>query len=74
MSSRKNEIIQNGVVTEALANANFRVILSNTGHEILCHLSGKMRMNNIKVLEGDRVEVNMSPYDLTKGRIQKRLK
>ena len=57
-----------GTVTEVLPNANFRVKLEN-GHEILAYLSGKMRKFYIRVLEGDRVKCEMSPYDLTKGRI-----
>lgn len=61
-----------GVVTEALPNTMFRVELEN-GHIILCVLSGKMRKNRIKVIEGDEVLVEMSPYDLTKGRISRRL-
>lgn len=61
-----------GRVLDALSNANFKVELDN-GMEIICHLSGKMRMNYIKVLPGDAVGVEMSPYDLTKGRIYKRI-
>ena len=61
-----------GVVTEALPNAMFRIELNN-GSEILGHLSGKLRMNYIKILPGDKVLVEMSPYDLSKGRISKRL-
>ena len=61
-----------GTVLEALSNANYRVELFN-GEEIICHLSGKMRMHYIKVIAGDKVMVEMSPYDLTKGRIFKRL-
>ncbi len=57
-----------GVVTEVLPNATFKVQLSN-GHVITCYISGKLRMNYIKILEGDQVKVEMSPYDLTKGRI-----
>jgi translation initiation factor IF-1 len=57
-----------GVVTDSLPNATFRVQVAE-GHEILAHLSGKMRKNFIKVLPGDRVTVELSPYDLTKGRI-----
>ncbi len=57
-----------GEVTESLPSATFRVQLEN-GHEILAHLSGKMRMFNIRLLPGDRVKVQMTPYDLTKGRI-----
>lgn len=61
-----------GEVIEALSNANFKVRLDN-GIEIICYLSGKMRMNYIKVIPGDRVGVEMSPYDLSRGRIFKRL-
>jgi len=57
-----------GVVVDSLPNATFRVQVAE-GHEILAHLSGKMRKNFIKVLAGDRVTVELSPYDLTKGRI-----
>jgi len=57
-----------GVVTEVLPNATFKVQLPN-GHVIICYISGKLRMNYIKILEGDQVKVEMSPYDLTKGRI-----
>jgi len=61
-----------GEVLELKPGATFVVRLEN-GHEILCHLSGKMRMNKIKLLPGDRVKIEMSPYDLTKGRITYRL-
>lgn len=61
-----------GEVLELMPAANFRVILDN-GHEIMAHLSGKMRMNRIKLLPGDRVRMQMSPYDLTKARIVFRL-
>jgi len=57
-----------GDVIEALPAATFKVVLSN-GHEVLAHLSGKMRMYNIRILPGDKVKVQMTPYDLTKGRI-----
>jgi translation initiation factor IF-1 len=57
-----------GIVTEALPNAMFRVRLQN-GHVILAHISGKMRMNYIRILPDDKVKVEMSPYDLSKGRI-----
>lgn len=63
----------NGTVTELLPNAMFRVTLEN-GHEILAHTSGKMRKNRIRVLAGDKVQVEMTPYDLTKGRITFRYK
>ena len=56
------------MIKETLPNANFRVTLDN-GHEILAHVSGKMRMHYIKLLPGDKVKLEMSPYDLSKGRI-----
>ena len=62
-----------GTIIEALSNAMFRVRLEN-GHIITAHISGKMRMNYIKILVGDRVTIEMSPYDLTKGRITYRYK
>ncbi len=62
-----------GVVKESLPNTLFRVELDN-GHLVLCHLSGKMRMHFIKILPGDRVRVEMTPYDKEKGRITFRLK
>ncbi len=71
--SKQQAIITQGSVIESLPNAMFRVELEN-GLEILCTLSGKMRMNNIRVIEGDKVKVEMSPYDLTRGRISQRLK
>ncbi len=58
-----------GVVTQALPNATFRVKLDNQDQEILCHLAGKMRLYRIKVMPGDRVRLVQSPYDTTKGRI-----
>ena len=66
-------IKQDGTIIEALSNAMFKVKLEN-GHEILATISGKMRMNYIKILPGDKVKVEMSPYDLTKGRITYRYK
>ena len=69
---KKNLIEVEGVVTQALPNVMFRVLLDN-GVEILCVASGKMRQNYIRVIEGDRVRVEMSPYDLTRGRIITRL-
>lgn len=65
---KENTIEVKGTVTEALPNAMFKVKLEN-GHEILAHISGKLRMNYIKILPGDAVTVVLSPYDLTKGRI-----
>lgn len=70
--SKTTNVQINGTVLEALSNANFRVELDN-GHEIICFLSGKMRMNYIKVIPGDKVCVELSPYDLTRGRISKRI-
>jgi translation initiation factor IF-1 len=70
----KEEMLEfNGVVTELLPNATFRVKLENN-HEILEHSSGKLRKNRIRVLTGDKVLVEVTPYDLTKGRITFRLK
>ena len=71
--AKQPSIEQDGVITEALSNAMFRVELEN-GHVITAHISGKMRMHYIKILPGDRVRVDMSPYDLTKGRISFRYK
>ena len=71
--AKQQAIIVKGIVTEALPNAMFRAVLEDTGMEILCSLSGKMRMYNIRVMEGDKVEIEMSPYDLSRGRISKRL-
>ena len=65
---KQTAIEKEGVIIEALSNAMFRVELEN-GHMITAHISGKMRMHYIKILPGDRVKVDMSPYDLTKGRI-----
>ncbi|HUJ79031.1 MAG TPA: translation initiation factor IF-1 [Nitrospiria bacterium] len=61
-----------GTITETLPNAMFRVELDN-GHRVLAHISGKMRMHYIKILPGDRVTVELSPYDLTRGRITYRI-
>lgn len=70
----KQELIkQDGIITEALSNAMFRVRLEND-HEIVAHISGKMRMHYIKILPGDKVAVEMSPYDLSRGRITYRYK
>ncbi len=71
--AKQGAIKVDGVIEEALPNASFRVKLEN-GHEILAHVSGKMRMNYIKILQGDRVTVELSPYDLSKGRITYRYK
>ena len=70
----KDDVIEiEGTVLEALPNATFRVDIGN-GHIILAHISGKLRMNFIRILPGDKVTVEMSPYDLTKGRITWRSK
>ena len=66
--SKEDVIELEGTVVEALPNATFQVELSN-GHKILAHVSGKLRMNYIRILPGDRVRVELSPYDLTRGRI-----
>ena len=65
---KEKGIVVEGTVEEALPNAMFRVRL-DTGHEVLAHVSGKMRMHFIRILPGDRVKVELSPYDLTRGRI-----
>ena len=67
-ASSKDKLIKEGQVIEALPSAMFRVLLED-GKEILGHLSGKMRMNRIRLLPGDDVKVQMTPYDLSKGRI-----
>jgi translation initiation factor IF-1 len=71
--AKQGVIEQDGTIVEALSNAMFRLELEN-GHEIIAHISGKMRMNYIKILPGDKVKVELSPYDLTKGRITYRYK
>ncbi|MBX0311764.1 MAG: translation initiation factor IF-1 [Sulfurihydrogenibium sp.] len=65
---KEKGIVLEGTVLEALPNAMFKVQLE-TGHEVLAHVSGKMRMHFIKILPGDKVKVELSPYDLTRGRI-----
>ena len=70
----KEDVIElEGTVVETLPNTNFKVELEN-GHQILAHISGKLRMNYIKILPGDRVKVELSPYDLTRRRITWRAK
>jgi translation initiation factor IF-1 len=70
----KDDVIEvEGTVVEALPNAMFKVELEN-GHQVLAHISGKLRMNFIRILPGDKVTIEMSPYDLTKGRITWRAK
>ena len=71
--AKQTAIEQDGTILEALSNAMFRVELDN-GHVIIAHISGKMRMHYIRILPGDKVRVEMSPYDLTKGRISFRYK
>jgi translation initiation factor IF-1 len=71
--AKQGPIKVDGVITETLPNATFKVSLDN-GHSILAHISGKMRMNFIKILVGDKVTVELSPYDLSKGRITYRYK
>jgi translation initiation factor IF-1 len=71
--AKQGSITVDGVITETLPNAMFKVKLEN-GHEVLAHVSGKMRMHFIRILQGDRVTVELSPYDLTKGRITYRYK
>ncbi|MBL7127734.1 translation initiation factor IF-1 [Bacteroidota bacterium] len=71
--AKQESIKVDGIITEILPNTNFKVKLEN-GHEVLAHISGKMRMNFIRILQGDKVTVELSPYDLTKGRITYRYK
>lgn len=66
--SKEDQLEMDGVVTETLPNTMFRVQLEN-GHTVIAHISGKMRKNYIRILTGDKVKVEMTPYDLTKGRI-----
>ena len=71
--SKEETIQMQGEILETLPNATFRVKLEN-GHEIIAHISGRMRKNYIRILTGDKVKVEMTPYDLTKGRITYRMK
>ena len=71
--AKQNAFDQDGTIVEALSNAMVRGELQN-GHEVIAHISGKMRMHYIKILPGDKVRIEMSPYDLTKGRIVFRYK
>ena len=71
--AKKESIEVEGIVSEALPNAMFRVELPN-GHKVLAHISGKLRVHYIRVLPGDRVLIELSPYDLTRGRITYRLR
>lgn len=72
--TQKDLTVVEGMVVEALPNATFRVKLDNSDNLILCHLAGKMRMYRIRVLPGDRVKVEQTPYDESKGRITFRIK
>ena len=71
--AKQSSIEQDGTILEALSNALFRVELGN-GHQLIAHISGKMRMHYIKILPGDKVRLEISPYDLSKGRIVYRYK
>jgi translation initiation factor IF-1 len=71
--AKQSSIQTDGIIIEALSNAMFRVELENK-HEVVAHISGKMRMNYIKILPGDKVKLEMSPYDLSKARIVYRYK
>jgi translation initiation factor IF-1 len=71
--AKEEAILVEGTVVEPLPNATFKVELDN-GHEVLAHISGKMRMHYIRILPGDRIQVELSPYDLTRGRITYRYK
>ena len=71
--SKEDVIEVEGIVSESLPNTMFKVKLEN-GHEVLAHISGKLRMNYIKILPGDKAKLELSPYDLTKGRIKWRAK
>jgi translation initiation factor IF-1 len=71
--AKQASLEQDGIIKEALSNAMFKVELEN-GHMIVAHISGKMRMNYIRILPGDKVRIEMSPYDLSKGRISFRYK
>jgi translation initiation factor IF-1 len=70
--SKQQPLQTEGIITEALGNSIFRAQLDN-GHIIIAHLSGKIRMNSIQILPGDKVAIEMSPYDLQRGRITRRL-
>ncbi len=73
-TEKEEGLVLEGVVTENLSNAQFRVKINESDLEILAHISGKMRMFYIRILPGDKVKVNVSPYDLTRGRIIYRFK
>ncbi len=69
MPKQRDVIEVEGTVTEALPNAMFRVVLNDSGHAVLAHLSGRIKLNFVRIVPGDKVRVELSPYDLTKGRI-----
>jgi translation initiation factor IF-1 len=71
--TKEDAIVLEGTIVESLPNAMFRVELEN-GHKVLAHISGKMRMHYIRILPGDKVQVELTPYDLTRGRITYRYK
>jgi len=72
--AKNSELIELiGVVTEVLPNSTFRVRVNNTAHEIICYMGGRLKQHKIKVIMGDGVKVEVSPYDLTKGRVTYRL-
>lgn len=70
--NKKGNVESRGIVEETLPNATFRVRLDN-GHEVLAHISGRMRVNYIRLMPGDKVVIELSPYDLSKGRVTQRL-
>jgi translation initiation factor IF-1 len=69
MPKQRDVIEVEGTVTEALPNAMFRVVLNDNGHTVLAHLSGRIKLNFVRIVPGDKVRVELSPYDLSKGRI-----
>jgi len=71
--AKQGQITVDGVITDTMPNAMFKIRLDN-GHEVTAHVSGKMRMHFIRILQGDKVTVELSPYDLSKGRITYRYK
>ena len=70
---KQQNIEVTGVVSQELGNALFKVLLDTSGTEVTCTISGKIRMNYIRIMAGDKVKIEMSPYDLTRGRITRRL-
>jgi translation initiation factor IF-1 len=74
MPKQRDVIEVEGTVTESLPNAMFRVVLNDSGHTVLAHLSGKIKLNFVRIVPGDKVKVELSPYDLTKGRITWRVR